>query len=114
MRDLEREAADKRLSVERLLASSRDLDLIAEWRTSPSGVIVERLLEQHVSTWATASCWLPLDDEAKREQGRVLRSRELLEYFRGAEEASKQQRAEAMRLTTLLEAAADQGRISRI
>ena len=111
---LEQEAAQKRAQAKRLLDSSNDLLLVAEFLKSPAGALIEAGLEHDVATWERAQCWGSLDDEARVRQGRALHARDLLRYLRGAEEEAQRQRADAERLTALVEAAADQGRIPRV
>jgi hypothetical protein len=113
-RDVHEEAAAKKRAVTVLLSSSAELEVIAAFYASEAGKILESVLERHVTVWQEGGAWGSLDDEAKREQGSALRSRELLRYLRGAEETAKQQREEADRLVGLLETAADQGRIPRL
>ena len=90
-RDLDAEANAKREYVQRLLSSSTDLELIAEFRSTAAGIVLSRLLESQVENWKGGGAWGPMDDEAKREQGKALRSRELLEYLRSAEEEAQKQ-----------------------
>lgn len=112
-RTLEEEAKAKREIAARLLASAADLEIIAAFRATAAGAVIELMLERHVENWKNGGAWGAFDDEAKREQGRALRSRELLEYFSSAEEEAKRQRAEAEKLIALVETAADHGRIPR-
>jgi len=112
-RNLEEEAAAYRVRVQYHVEQAESDDVIALFWKSPAGSVVRELLHRQVETWESSGCWSFLDDETKREQGKALRSRELLEYFNGAEESAKVHREEAMRLSTLVENAANQGRISR-
>ncbi len=113
-RDIEAEARDKRERIHALLTAADELETVAKGRTTLFGIVFEKTLERHVEKWEKTSCWATLDDEMKREQGKVLRSRELLEYLRGAEDQARKLRAEAERLAGLLETAANDGRISRV
>ena len=113
-RSIEEEALSKREHVRALIEAAEELDVIASFFGTPAGNVLYRILERDVAAWQTGGSWGNLDDEAKREQGRALRSKQLLEYFNSAEEQARNFRTEAQRLTTLLEAAADQGRISRV
>jgi hypothetical protein len=112
-RNLTEQADRARQQLEEHIAAADRDDRLIEILSFPAGAELQQRLEKDVETWEKIECWGPLDLEAVRSQGKALRSKELLEYFKGAEEKAKWHREEAMKLSRLLETAADQGRISR-
>jgi len=113
-RDLNEQAKQLRAQVESHLLRAEECETAAVFWATLAGRLLHARLQRDVDTWKEVSCWATLDDETKREQGKALRSRELLEYFLGAEEASKAHRAEAERIAANLERAENDGRIPRI
>lgn len=111
-KNIEAEAKSHREKAAVFMRMADDLDAIATIEPLARQAL-ERVLESQVAFWRESRCWDALDDEAKREQGRALQSRELLGYIQGASDRASGLREEAQRLIAIVEKAADQGRIAR-
>jgi hypothetical protein len=109
----EQQAEATRAKIKDLMELARIADIVAAFVATAPGKLMTELLQKQVSAWESGRSWGPLDDDAKREQGKALRSKDLLGYFMGAKETAEKHRKEASDLAGVLERAAEAGRISR-
>jgi hypothetical protein len=96
------------------IEAAKTADVMAEFAETAVGQQIVSMLEKQVSAWKDTRAWDVLDDDAKREQGKALRSRELLGYFSNAKETAQRHRDEAQKIADVLERAAERGRIQRV